>query len=59
MDFFNSNEFFFNSTAYATMARSAVPKLFWARPKIEVNTSCDPSLKQRKNNYCWMDDVWP
>jgi len=48
MDFFNSNEFLKNSTAYAAMARSAVLKLFWARRKTEVNTSRDPSLKQRK-----------
>jgi len=47
MDLFGTNEFS-NSTAYATMARSAVPKLFWAQPKTEVNTSRDPSLKQRK-----------
>jgi len=40
--------FFFNSTAYAAVGRSAVHKLFWARPKTEVNTSRGPSFKQRK-----------
>ena len=45
MDFFNSDEFFFNSTAYAATARSAVPKLLG---RDAVNTSRDPSLKQRK-----------
>jgi len=48
MDFFNNIEFVFNSTAHSTMAGSVVPKLFLARPKTDVNTSCDPNLKQRK-----------
>jgi len=36
------------STAYARMARSAVPKLFWALPKFEFGENSshnDPSLK--------------
>jgi len=36
------------STAYATMARSAVPKLFWALPKSEFGENAshnDRSLK--------------
>jgi len=33
---------FFYSITNATMARSVFPKLIWARPKTEVNTTRDP-----------------
>jgi len=38
------------TTAYAKMARAAVPKLFWAFPKPEFGepaSNNDPILKQR------------
>jgi len=46
------------STAYATMTRSAVPKLFWARPKTEFgeHLATQASNNVRKNDCC-MDAV--
>ena len=40
------------------MARSAVPKLFWARPKTEVNTLATQASNNIRENDCWMDEVW-
>jgi len=44
------------STAYATMARSAVPKLFWARPKTEFgkHRAAQASKNVRKKRVAWM-----
>jgi len=47
------------NTPLATMVTSAVPKLFWARPKTEFgeHLATQASNNERKNNCC-MDDVW-